>query len=106
MSKPAVRSIKRSLPRRQPDLLRKRKDKGEPSLGSEGEGHGSGEDLGSTRQEPPGVEGVECGHSRARNWRGPLGQDGDRHSKGESERGIVPIEPADSITAGEGRPCS
>jgi len=59
--------------------------KREPSLGHEGEGHGSREDLGSTCQELSGVEEMECGDSLTTELEMPSLGAGDR-PKRESER--------------------
>jgi hypothetical protein len=43
---------------------------GEPSPVLQGEGHGSGVELGSSREELPGVEGVERSEGGDGNWGG------------------------------------
>jgi hypothetical protein len=72
VSKSAVRSIKRSLPRRQ--LSPGNRVKEEPSPVKLGEGHGSRRRTWRcSGEEPPGVEGAERGQGRLRNRRDPIG---------------------------------
>jgi len=86
-SKYAVRSIKRTLPRRQ---LPAQADKGEPNHALPGEGNRrEGRPWKAPHYELLGVWVMECVHSLVRNWRDPLGR-GKCANQRESERGIVP----------------
>ncbi len=91
-----------------------------PSPLDRGEGHGSSEEPGSAAvRDPPGVGGAECIEGGGGNWRGPPrpgslrmmlpGRDvlpvipGSGSLAGrESEAAVVPVEPQDNTTCGDG----
>ena len=79
------------------------RDKGEPSLGSEGEGRWKrGRTWTCTRQEPPGVGGVERRDSLTKELERPS-SGGRKPTERESEPGIVPFTSQRQQNSGRGK---